>query len=292
MRSLLKLLRLRLIDKRGITLKVLTKSVTAILVTIILLISVSSEAAAITDNGAWEDSKLCLILEANGESNSDLCFAAVKVKYDRSINRIYLLFLLEYKNMNDDKLSGVVMNFNNMGNIKILSDGTAEYDENVYYAELVDEIYDRYSKNIMLETSVGIKDGIPEKVVMKVNIFDTNGVKSNLYTVDITEEQDDEISVQQADEPTEKATKRVKTTKHKTTKEKITKLKTTKSQKTKSDGDEESVTQTEIDSGIRTEIGVADTRKKAVTVFGATAAVVAIAAGCAAGIRVKKKDKK
>ena len=271
------------------------KILTVALLTVTFLCSVPLNAIAITDNGVWEDSKLCVILEADGESNSDLCFAAVKVNFDRGVNRIHLLFLLEYKKMNDDKLSGVIMNFNNMGDVKIMSDGTAEYDDDIYYAEMVDEISDRYSKNIMLETVVGIKDGIPDKVVMNVNIFDTYGIKSNMYTVDISDGSDEEPYAEFEDltdkSVKEKSTKH-RTAKHKTTKVKTTKYKTPRSAKTKTKKNQtksETSPQTEIDSEIDNNIDVSDSRKRTATVFGAAAAVVAIAAGCVTGIKGKKK---
>lgn len=273
------------------------KILTVALLTVTFLCSMLLNAIAITDNGAWEDSKLCVILEADGESNSDLCFAAVKVNFDRGVNRIHLLFLLEYKKMNDDKLSGVIMNFNNMGDVKIMSDGTAEYDDDIYYAEMVDEISDRYSKNIMLETVVGIKDGIPDKVVMNVNIFDTYGIKSNMYTVDISDGSDEEPYAESEDSTDksvkEKSTKH-RTAKHKTTKVKTTKYKTPRSAKTKTKKNQtksETSPQTEIDSEIDNNIDVSDSRKRTATAFGAAAAVVAITAGCVTGIKGKKKHR-
>ena len=277
--------------------KGLMKILTVALLTVTFLCSVPLNAIAITDNGVWEDSKLCVILEADGESNSDLCFAAVKVNFDRGVNRIHLLFLLEYKKMNDDKLSGVIMNFNNMGDVKIMSDGTAEYDDDIYYAEMVDEISDRYSKNIMLETVVGIKDGIPDNVVMNVNIFDTYGIKSNMYTVDISDGSDEEPYAEFEDS-TDKSVKE-KSTKHRTAKHKTTKVKTTKykpprSAKTKTKKNQtksETSPQTEIDSEIDNNIDVSDSRKRTATAFGAAAAVVAITAGCVTGIKGKKKHR-
>lgn len=89
-----------------------------------ILCSSASTALAISDNALWEDAELCPFLEAGEESNSDLCFAAVKVKYDRSINRIYLLFTLEFNEFNNIESCGVIMNFNGMGNIKMMCDGT------------------------------------------------------------------------------------------------------------------------------------------------------------------------
>ncbi len=269
-----------------------------------ILCSSASLAFAISDNALWEDAKLCPFLEAGEESNSDLCFAAVKVKYDRSINRIYLLFTLEFEKFSDIESCGVIMNFNGMGSIKVMCDGTAEYNNNVYFAELEDELHDVHSKNVLLETTVGIKSGIPENVIMSVNVIDTNGVKSNTYNVDITE---DEESVDDPDETTKKTsaektakvrTTKVKTTKVKTTKIKTTKYKTTKPKKSKtdkgenddSDSDDE-MSQVVIDSGISGDVEINNRRKKLMLVLGAAATVAAVAAGCSAGIKNRKKDK-
>lgn len=184
-----------------------------------ILCSSVSTALAISDNALWEDAELCPFLEAGEESNSDLCFAAVKVKYDRSINRIYLLFTLEFNEFNNIESCGVIMNFNGMGNIKMMCDGTADYDSNVYFAELEDELHDVHSKNVLLEITVGIKSGVPENVVMNVNVIDTNGVKSNTYNVDITEDEEpigyaDEAAIMDSGERDAK----VKTAKVRTTK--------------------------------------------------------------------------
>ncbi len=269
-------------------------------------------SSAISDNGLWEDSKYCPILDANGESNSDLCFAAVKVKYDRSINRIYLLFTLEFEEFNSIDLCGVIMNFNGLGNIKLMCDGTAEYNDIVYFAELEDELHDAYSKNVLIEATVGIKSGIPESVEMKLNVIDTDGVRSNTYGVDITEEAS-EPSGEDSQEPdedpqTEKTTKekttKIKTTKVKTTKVKTTKVKTTKAKTTKTtkaktkkanadedEEDEEDASQVVIDSATDSGVETDNGRKKLMLALGAAAAIVAVAAGCAAGIKNRKKDK-
>ena len=187
------------------------------------------------------------------------------------------------------------MNFNGMGNIKVMSDGTAEYDNEVYFAELNDEICDRHSRNILFEATVGIKSGIPDSVTMNVNIIDTKGIKSNTYSVDITEDPEDEPtdsnsgSVTQR-KPAEK-TKKVRTTKVKTTKHKTTKIKKSKTRNAEEEDNEDEEAQTVIKSDI---IGNAETnnkRKNIMLILGAAAAVAAIAAGCSAGIKNKKNDK-
>lgn len=274
-----------------------------------ILCSSVSTALAISDNALWEEAELCPFLEAGEESNSDLCFAAVKVKYDRSINRIYLLFTLEFNEFNNIESCGMIMNFNGMGNIKMMCDGTADYDSNVYFVELEDELHDVHSKNVLLETTVGIKSGVPENVIMNVNVIDTNGVKSNTYNVDITEDEEpigyaDEAAIMDSGERDAKVktakvrTTKIKTTKHKTTKHKTTKRKTTKPKKSRTgkaaDNDsenEDEMSQTVIDSGIGNEVEINNRRKKLMLALGVAATLVAVAAGCTAGIKNRKNDK-
>lgn len=274
-----------------------------------ILCSSVSTALAISDNALWEEAELCPFLEAGEESNSDLCFAAVKVKYDRSINRIYLLFTLEFNEFNNIESCGVIMNFNGMGNIKVMCDGTADYDSNVYFAELEDELHDVHSKNVLLETTVGIKSGVPENVLMNVNVIDTNGVKSNTYNVDITEDEEpigyaDEAAIMDSGERDAKVktakvrTTKIKTTKHKTAKRKTTKHKTTKPKKSRTgkaaDNDsenEDEMSQAVIDSGIGNEVEINNRRKKLMLALGVAATLVAVAAGCTAGMKNRKNDK-
>lgn len=264
-----------------------------------ILCSSVSTALAISDNALWEDAELCPFLEAGEESNSDLCFAAVKVKYDRSINRIYLLFTLEFNEFNSIESCGVIMNFNGMGNIKMMCDGTADYDSNVYFVELEDELHDVHSKNVLLETTVGIKSGVPENVIMNVNVIDTNGVKSNTYNVYITEDEEpigyaDEAAIMDSGERDAKVkTAKVRTTKHKTTKHKTTKPKKSRTGKA-ADNDSESedeMSQVVIDSGIGDEVEINNRRKKLMLALGVAATLVAVAAGCTAGMKNRKNDK-
>lgn len=265
----------------------LSKSLTILLMIIAMLCSVTVSAAAVHNSALWEDSKYYSLLNAGGVSNSDLCYAAVKVRYDRSANRIHLLFLLEFKELNDVNLSGLIMDFNSLGEIRLITDGTAEYDDDIYFAELNDEAHDKNSKNVILEATVGIKSGIPDNVIMDVYIIDTNGVKSNLYTVDITDRAEDDTS----EYKTEKTSR---TTKAKTTKHKTTKVKTSRTQKSKTSGTEKVDVTEETQIVIGADINNVETnnrRKKIMIVLGASATAVSVAAGCTAGIRNRKKDK-
>ena len=191
------------------------------------------------------------------------------------------------------------MNFNGMGNIKMMCDGTADYDSNVYFAELEDELHDVHSKNVLLETTVGIKSGVPENVIMNVNVIDTNGVKSNTYNVYITEDEEpigyaDEAAIMDSGERDAKVkTAKVRTTKHKTTKHKTTKPKKSRTGKA-ADNDsenEDEMSQAVIDSGIGNEVEINNRRKKLMLALGVAATLVAVAAGCTAGIKNRKNDK-
>lgn len=266
------------------------------------------------DSTEWDDATLHILLEAYDVSNSDLCFAAIKVKYDCRINRIYILFLLEFDGFNDDKLCGTVMNINGYGNVKIMADGTTEFNDEVYYAQLDAEYADSRSNNIIMETTLGIKNGIPENVNMDVNIIDTYGVRSNTFHVDITEvedggEADDSGNNGDSGDTNRKTSKtkttkvkttKVKTTKVKTTKEKTTKVKTTKVKTSKSDKNasddeadaEDIAEQIMIDAGIDDGVEVNNNRKRLTIAFCVAATLVAVASGCAVGANSRKKRKK
>ena len=287
--------------KRGIELRRFLIGFVALLIALAILCSATFGASAISGNGLWRDSTECPILDANEEANNDLNFAAVKVRYDYQINRIYLLFTFEFEEFNDIDSCGVIMNFNGMGNIKMMCDGTAEYNNSVYFAELEDELHDASSKNVLLEATVGIKSGIPDNVIMDLIVIDTNGVKSNTYEVDITEEIEElednpgeEIKKSSAEKTTKEKTTKVRTTKIKTTKTKKTRTKKAKTNKDEDDDEDyydEDDSQVVIDSDIDNNIEINNRRKKLMLALGAAAAIVAIAAGCAAGIKNRKKDK-
>ena len=139
---------------------------------------------------------------------------------------------------------------------------------------------------------------------MNVNVIDTNGVKSNTYNVDITEDEEpigyaDEAAIMDSGERDAKVkTAKVRTTKIKTTKHKTTKRKTTKPKKSRTgkaaDNDSENkdeISQAVIDSGIGNEVEINNRRKKLMLALGVAATLVAVAAGCTAGMKNRKNDK-
>ena len=134
---------------------------------------------------------------------------------------------------------------------------------------------------------------------MNVNVIDTNGVKSNTYNVDITEDEEpigyaDEAAIMDSGERDAKVkTAKVRTTKIKTTKHKTTKPKKSRTGKA-ADNDsenEDEMSQAVIDSGIGNEVEINNRRKKLMLALGVAATLVAVAAGCTAGIKNRKNDK-
>lgn len=261
---------------------------------------VSADAAF--DGEKWEDVPVYVLLEANNESNSDLCFAAVKVRYSKEVNRVHLLYMLEFESFNDSALCGVIMDFNDMGSVTVMADGTTGFEQDIYYAELNNILADKNSKNIILEVTVGIKSGIPNDLILDTYIFDTNGIKSNEYSNDISDEDGETF-----EEVTERTTKpkttkvkksKVKTTKFKTVKVKTTKAKTAKNKTSKTSkiqdddirifDDEQNEYSVNIESE---DIDNDNERKNLTLIFGAAAALFAIAAGCSAAIKSKNKRK-
>ncbi len=169
------------------------------------------------DIGEWNrNENLYPVLTEQSNSNSAVTTADLKVEYDNPSNRVRLLFMLELNSFTDVDKAGITLSVNDGEKITLHLDGTSEYNKDKYFAE-IKSVTDKWSKNIYMEVTLGIKDGIPEKTVLSFNFYDTEGIASNTYTLDITERH----------EPTEATTETTtKTTKKKS--EKTTKTKATK----------------------------------------------------------------
>lgn len=260
---------------------------------IVALLCFGSFGSFAAYNGeAWEEAALYVMLEPNGVSNCGLCFATIRVKYDYTANRMYVLYFLEYNKFEDDMLSGVIMNVNGMGPARIMADGSTEYDSDIYYAQLDAEYVDKRTKSVIMETTLGIKDGIPKNVEMDIIVIDACGVRSNTFHLDVTERVDSTVTARSS-------TSRVKTTKQKTTKQKTTKVKTTKEKTENSETTEAEVTENDSDlsptvfsTGIDDGVKVNNKRKRLATAFCGAATIIAAASGCSIGIKNRRKKGK
>lgn len=154
----------------------------------IFSLSFSATATAADVNiDAWNtDSTLYDVLDYGTESNCAVEYAFLKVKYDRPSNRIRLLFMLELSSFSEEENAGVTMSVNGDEEITLHLNGFSEYNKDKYFAE-IKSISDPRTKFLYLEVTLGIKQGIPEKVLLDFNVYDTEGVASNTYSIDITE---------------------------------------------------------------------------------------------------------
>ena len=266
-----------------------------ILCALLILCPIFGAEICAFDFAGWYEAPLYTVLDDGTPSNSAVDCIFVRVKRDDETHRLHLLFMTEMKSFGAIENAGVKMSFDDLSEIVLMCDGTGEYDDSEYFAEMTDMIYDDKSMTVYMDVTVGIKSGLPD--VMYFSIFDTDGVISNSYTVELESEADetDEADVQNKTEKSSKTKKikttKVKTTKVKTTKKKTTKVKTTKESRTEKTEEGYSIEQKSASVSLDKEIPVSNDRHLIVTVC--SAAVIACAAGgCAVGIAkiIKKQN--
>ena len=249
------------------------------------------------DFAGWYDAPLYTVLDDGTPSNSAVDCIFVRVKRDDETHRLHMLFMTELKSFGAIENAGIKMSFDDFSEILLMCDGTEEYDDSEYFAEMTDMIFDDKSMTVYMEVTVGIKAGMPE--VMYFSIYDTDSIISNTYTVEFESEEEEtgEEDIQQ--NQTEKSSKtkkikttKVKTTKVKTTKKKTTKVKTSKKSRTKKTEETYSIEQKSASVSLdKEEVPVSNDRHIIVTAC--SAAVIACAAGgCAVGIAktIKKQN--
>lgn len=207
-----------------------------------LLCSHLSAGAEGIDLGKWNnEGTLYTVLNDEGRySNSAVVMAFLRTDYDHPSNRIRMLFSLELDSFTDESKSGVRMSVNGGEDIILHADGTAEYNEDEYFASLI-SASDPRTKTLYLEVTLGIKQGIPDSVILDFNFYDTQGTASNTYSIDITESPVQQTSAENA----ETTTQRTKNTKQSAGQEHV-------SEKT-SLASEESITDIENSTSVSTQ---------------------------------------
>lgn len=275
------------------------KKLLALLCASFIAASITLTASAEKVNlDSWNtDSTLYEVLDTGAATNSAVEYVFLRAKYDRPSNRIKLLFMLELDSFTDEQNAGVTLSVNGDEEITLHLSGSSEYNEDKYYAE-INSVSDPMTKTLFLEVILGIKKGIPETVNLEFNVYDTEGVASNTYSVNITEINEDDTTVP-SEEKTEKTskTKTTKTTKVKTTK--TTKTKTTKHKTNPVDSDSPGVDDNDIPTasanGTPTEIttteSVVNERKLTAIIAAVTLATVGTAAGTIHFFRKSRKQR-
>lgn len=162
-------------------------SVTLLAFVLALGLSLNALAGDI-DLVKWNtEGTLYTVLNDNGvHSNSAVVMAFLRTDYDRPSNRIRMLFSLELDSFTDESKSGVRMSVSGGEDIVLRADGTAEYNKEEYFAQMITDS-DPRTKTLYLEVTLGIKRGIPDPIILDFNFYDTQGIASNTYTIDITE---------------------------------------------------------------------------------------------------------
>lgn len=162
-------------------------SVTLLAFVLALGLSLNALAGDI-DLVKWNtEGTLYTVLNDDGvHSNSAVVMAFLRTDYDRPSNRIRMLFSLELDSFTDESKSGVRMSVSGGEDIVLRADGTAEYNKEEYFAQMITDS-DPRTKTLYLEVTLGIKRGIPDPIILDFNFYDTQGIASNTYTIDITE---------------------------------------------------------------------------------------------------------
>lgn len=266
------------------------KKLTAFLCVIILFTAFSAGTfAAVPNFEKWNQKRLFSVLDYGTDSNSDYTFICLRSDRDDETHQLHLLVMASMNEFNGEEKTGVRLTFKGIGTVELYADGRADYDSSIFSAGIDNILSDEHSKDIWFELTVGIKPGIPEQNIIELSLYDSNGVISNTYTVDLSENSEDEITEKADVTDKTSKTQKIKTTKVKTTKVKTTKIKTTKSAKsktsrTKADSGEDYESKAAYASAEDFDDVEAADEKHTLIIISAAAVIACAAGGCAAGI--------
>lgn len=217
--------------------------------TVCVFLSGTQAFARQIDFDEWNyHEQVIVIADSDAESNSGLRNAQLKVKYDYPSHRMTLLFMLKFDSFTDGDNPSVMLSLNRDESVSFNLNGESEYNEDKYYLDFLSYAQPT-SGVVFFEVTLGVKEGIAATNVLTVAFTDPQGVLSNTYVVNLTE---DELNLSEDDQPTDEddeddesqgKSKTSKTTKTKTTKVKTTKNKTTKTKKTKAEEADEALTE-------------------------------------------------
>lgn len=252
----------------------------------------------------WNDFPVYNIMENGSDSNSDIDFITLRVNPELESSQLHMLFTAVLSSFEDETKAGLRINFNDLGTVELRCDGTEEYDSEIFFAEIDKSFSDEGTMMFGMEITVGIKPGIPDNLILSFNMYDTRGIASNTYEVDITDSYAEEMPEdEEAENSAEEAakenvkTKKVRTTKYKTTKVKTTKAKTsrtTKSKTAKENTDEDEieyeVNEKNLQSDAFEDVHVENDKTKLIYIC-AAAVIACTAGGCAVGIANSRKKK-
>lgn len=170
----------------------------AIIAVIVFLAACLSFNAACFDidgkqsNYEWRNSEI-YVLESPKGFNNDIVFAYIRVELARAENRLYICAGIEFQTINDPLLAGMKISVNNGALVTVMADNSNKYDSDKYYVQNAAG-WDLNSKNMVIETALGIKAGVREENTLLVSLIDTNGQNSNTFEIDIKNEPQEPMS--------------------------------------------------------------------------------------------------
>lgn len=267
-------------------LKIFIAAVTAFVIALCFSLTAFAQ---LPDLEEWNQCRKYTILPGEKETNSAVTGIVLRVKQEEDTNRLHFLFLANLESIGDEAQAGVLLDFGDIGTVTLMCDGTSDYDTDVFFAEIDSTMIDEMSGMLTVELTVGIKTGIPDNLVLDFSIYDTSGIASNMYSVDLSDEitGDDAEITEKTDKTTKQKTTKLKTTKAK--KSKTTKVKTTKKKTTKSkNASETEVSTSVISSDEFDNIEIINEKNRLITIC-AIAVIVCAAGGCTVGIINSRK---
>lgn len=134
----------------------------------------------------WHDSTVYKLFQ--GESNSNINFGLVKVKFDNKNSAVYLCFMfidpfLEQGN----ELCGLRFSVDGSSCFELYPSGSPVNNDIDKYS-FDGAIYIDENNGATCEMRVGFKEGLPQVVSCDVQFVDSSGVPSNHYYIDIVNE--------------------------------------------------------------------------------------------------------
>ena len=143
------------------------------------------------DNGVeWDGATAYKLLD--GESNCNVNFGLVKVKFDNKNNAIYLCFMFKDINLElDNQQVGISLKIEDSEPFLLtVNCSPSEYDVDKYSFEGAISVNENHGATC--EVRLGIKHGLPQTVSGSVRFIDSQGSPSNFYNFTLVNEEYEE----------------------------------------------------------------------------------------------------
>lgn len=164
------------------------KSICVLLCVLLSLFMLSSFAGAVTVDGIignleWSKAEKFEIFKIGSTTNCDIDFAYMRVLINRDNSEVYLAFQVMQKTAGalnaKTTLAGVKLFMKSGTEITCRSDGTNDYNINDYDVDT--KIVIGTNNDLTAEMRIGFKFGVPENIMLGLQLIDSYGEPSNYY---------------------------------------------------------------------------------------------------------------